>query len=261
MIFYLEVNMFIDTHCHLFNEYYDNIDEIIKKCKDNNVKRIIVSGVDMKSNKEVLELVNKFDIVYGSIGFHPTELKEFSYDDLVWLEQHINDNKIVAIGEIGLDYHYDDTDKGKQIDILKRQLEIAKKHNKPIIIHSRDAIRDTYDMMKEYKLRGSIHCYSGSVEMAREFTKLGYIIGVGGVVTYKNSRTLKEVVKETPLSYILLETDAPYLSPEPYRGKKNDSSNIGEIAKVIADLKNTSILEVSKVTTENAEDLFDFSSK
>ena len=253
--------MYIDTHSHLFSEYYDNIDEIINKCKDKNIKRIIVSGVDMKSNKEVLELVNKYDIVYGSIGFHPTELKDFCYRDLDWLEEHINDNKIVAVGEIGLDYHYDDTDKVLQFDVLRRQLEIAKKYNKPIVFHSIDAIEDTYNILEEYSLRGTIHCFSGSVEMARKFIKLGYMIGVGGVVTYKNSRILKEVVKDIDLSYILLETDAPYLSPEPYRGTKNDSSNIPVIANVIADLKNTSILEVSRVCTDNAESLFDFSSK
>lgn len=253
--------MFIDTHCHLFNEYYDNIEEIINKCKSNNIKRIIVSGVDMKSNMEVLDLVKRYDIIYGTLGFHPTELENFSYDDLVWLEEHINDDKIVAVGEIGLDYHYDDTDKERQYDILKRQLDIAKKYNKPIVFHSRDAIGDTYNILKEYKLRGSIHCYSGSVEMAREFTKLGYMIGVGGVVTYKNSKVLKEVVRDIDLSYILLETDAPYLSPEPYRGKKNDSSYIGEIAKVIGELKGVSILDISRATTSNAECLFDFSSK
>lgn len=253
--------MFIDTHAHLFSEYYDDIDEIINKCRKKNIKRIIVSGVDMKSNMEVLELVNKYDIVYGSIGFHPTELDDFSYNNLDWLEEHINDNKIVAIGEIGLDYHYDNTDKNKQYEILRRQLEFAKKYNKPIVFHSRDTIRDTYNILNEYKLKGVVHCYSGSVEMAREFTKLGYMIGVGGVVTYKNGRVLKEVVKEIDLSYILLETDAPYLSPEPYRGSRNDSSNIPVIAKVVAELKNTSIEEVSKVTTMNAERLFDFSSK
>ena len=253
--------MFIDTHSHLFKEYYENIDDIVKKCMDNNIKRIIVSGVDMRSNMEVLELVSKYDIVYGSLGFHPTELDDFCYDDLVWLENHINDNKIVAIGEIGLDYHYDDTDKKKQLDVLKRQLEIAKEYNKPIIFHSRDSIGDTHNILKEYKLRGSIHCFSGSVEMAREFTKLGYMIGIGGVVTYKNSRVLKEVVKDIDLSYILLETDAPYLSPEPFRGARNDSSNIEEIAKVIAELKGISILDVSRVTTDNAEGLFDFFNK
>lgn len=253
--------MYIDTHCHLFNEYYENIEEIINRCKENDIKRIIVSGVDMKSNKEVLELISKYDIVYGTIGFHPTELNDFDYSDLEWLEEHINDDKIVAVGEIGLDYHYDDTDKEKQIDILRRQLEIAKKYSKPIVFHSRDAIGDTYNILKEYKLNGCIHCYSGSVEMAHEFIKLGYMIGVGGVVTYKNGRVLKEVVKEIPLSYILLETDAPYLSPEPYRGTRNDSSNIVEIAKVIAELKDIPIIEISSATTSNAEGLFDFSSK
>lgn len=253
--------MFVDTHCHLFKEYYENIDDIISRCKENNVKKIIVSGVDKKSNIEVLELVNKYDIVYGTLGFHPTELKDFCCDDLDWLEEHVNDNKIVAVGEIGLDYHYDDTDKVLQFDVLRRQLEIAKKYNKPIVFHSRDAIEDTYNILEEYRLRGTIHCFSGSVEMARKFVKLGYMLGVGGVVTYKNSRILKEVVKDIDLSYILLETDAPYLSPEPYRGTKNDSSNIPVIANVIADLKNTSILEVSRVCTDNAESLFDFSSK
>ena len=253
--------MFVDTHCHLFKEYYENIDDIISRCKENNVKKIIVSGVDKKSNIEVLELVNKYDMVYGTLGFHPTELKDFCYRDIDWLEEHINDNKIVAVGEIGRDYHYDDTDKVLQFDVLRRQLEIAKKYNKPIVFHSRDAIEDTYNILEEYSLRGTIHCFSGSVDMARKFIKLGYMIGVGGVVTYKNSRILKEVVKDIDLSYILLETDAPYLSPEPYRGTKNDSSNILVIANVIAELKNTSILDVSRVCTGNAESLFDFSSK
>ena len=253
--------MFIDTHCHLFNEYYDSIEEIIRKCKDNNIKRIIVSGVDMKSNREVLELTQKYDMVYGSIGFHPTELQDFCYDDLKWLEEHINDKKIVAVGEIGLDYHYDNTDKERQMDVLRRQLEIAKKYDKPIIFHSRDSIGDTYNMLEEYKLRGSIHCYSGSVELARKFTSLGYMIGIGGVVTFKNSRILKEVVKDVDLAYILLETDAPYLSPEPLRGTKNDSSNIPIIAEAIAEIKGVSILDVSRVSSANAERLFDFFSK
>lgn len=253
--------MFIDTHCHLFKEYYDNIDDIVNKCKENNISKIIVSGTDMKSNKEILELVDKYDIVYGSLGFHPTELNDFDYDNLKWLEEHINDNKIVAVGEIGLDYHYDNTDKEKQVDILRRQLEIAEKYNKPIIFHSRDAIGDAYDILKEYKLTGSIHCFSGSVEMAKKFVSLGYMIGVGGVVTYKNSKVLKEVVREIPLSYILLETDAPYLSPEPLRGTANDSSNIAIIAGVIADLKNISVEEVSMVTLESSSTVFDFSLK
>lgn len=253
--------MFIDTHCHIFSEYYSNIEEIILKCLDNNVRKIIVSGCDMKSNEEVIRLVNKYDCVYGTLGFHPTELDDFSFDYLNYLEDNINNKKIVAVGEIGLDYHYDNTDNEKQIMVFRRQLDIASKYNKPIIVHSRDSIQDTYNILKEYNLKGSIHCFSGSKEMAREFIKIGYKIGVGGIITYKNAKTIKEVVKDIDLSYILLETDSPYLSPEPYREKSNDPSNIPIIAEVIADIKNVSILEVARVTTMNAEGLFDFSRK
>lgn len=253
--------MFIDTHCHIFNEYYSDIEEVINRCKENNIKRIVVSGCDMKSNREVLELANKYDIVYGTIGFHPGELDDFSFDDLKWLEENINNDKIVGIGEIGLDYHYEGIDKEKQKEVLRGQLDIAEKYNKPIVFHSRDAIGDTLDILKEYNLRGSIHCFSGSVEMAREFTKLGYMIGVGGIVSYKNAKTIKEVVKDTDLAYIILETDSPYLSPEPYRGSVNEPSRIPVIAKVVADIKNVSITDVARVCTDNAERLFDFSLK
>lgn len=250
--------MFIDTHCHIFNEYYNNIDEIIEECKINNVNRIIVSGCDMKSNREVLELVNKYDIVYGTLGFHPTELGSFDDSDFEWLENNINNKKIVAVGEIGLDYHYDDTDKEKQLMVFKRQLDIAEKYNKPIVVHSRDAIGDTYDLLKKYKLKGTIHCFSGSVEMARLFTELGYKLGIGGIITYKNAKTIKEVLKDTDLSYILLETDSPYLAPTPYRGETNKPSYIPVIADEVASLKNTTIVEIARVTTMNAEAIFDF---
>lgn len=251
--------MFVDTHCHIFNEYYNNIDEIVSKAKDNGVNKIIVNGCDYKSNLEVLELIKKYDIIYGAIGFHPTELDEFDESYFNFLEENINNPKIVAVGEIGLDYHYDDTDREKQKLVFKRQLDIAQKYNKPIIVHSRDSIGDTYNILKEYKLKGSIHCFSGSVEMAREFTKLGYYIGIGGIVTYKNAKTIKEVVKDISLSYILLETDSPYLAPVPYRGSDNNPSYIPLIANEISMLKDTSITEVSRVTTSNAEGLFDFS--
>lgn len=250
--------MFIDTHCHIFNEYYNNIDEIIAECKSNNVNRIIVSGCDMKSNREVLELVNKYDIIYGTLGFHPTELDNFDNNYFEWLENNINNKKIVGIGEIGLDYHYDDTDKEKQLMVFKRQLDIAEKYHKPIIVHSRDAIGDTYNLLKKYKLNGSIHCFSGSIEMARLFTGLGYKLGIGGIITYKNAKTIKEVLKDTDLAYILLETDSPYLAPSPYRGTSNKPSYIPIIADVVANLKNTTISEVARVTTMNAEAIFDF---
>lgn len=250
--------MYIDTHCHITRNDYNDIPFLIDKIKNNGVKKIIVNGCDMASNLEVLELVKKYDIVYGAIGFHPTELEDFDEMNLLWLEEHINDDKIVALGEIGLDYHYDNTDKNKEISVFKRQLHIANKYNKPIIVHSRDAIQDTLDILKEYDLIGSIHCFSGSLEMAREFIKNGYLIGVGGVVTYKNAKNIINVIKNVDLEYILLETDSPYLTPEPYRNLKNDSSYIPLIADRVAEIKDVEVSLVEKTTSENAERLFDF---
>lgn len=250
--------MYIDTHCHVLHDYYDNIDEIINKCKNNGVSKIVISGCDIETNKEVLELVNKYDIIYGTIGFHPTELNDFREDYFDFLEKNIMNKKIVGIGEIGLDYHYEDTDKKKQINVFTRQLEIAEKYEKPIVVHSRDSIQDTYNILSNYKLKGSIHCFSGSVEMAKLFTKLGYKLGVGGIITYKNAKNIKEVVKNIDLSYILLETDSPYLSPEPHRGTKNDPSNIPFIVEAIADIKSVSKIDVARITTDNAIAEFDF---
>ena len=253
--------MFIDTHAHLFKEYYSDLDDVILECLNNGVNKIIVSGCDMASNKEVLELVSKYDCIYGTLGFHPTELDDFKDEYFDWLEDNINNRKIVGVGEIGLDYHYGDTNRELQKMVFKRQLDIASRNGKPIVVHSRDAIGDTYNILKDYKLRGSIHAFSGSVEMAQEFIKLGYMIGVGGVVTFKNAKNIKEVVKSVPLAYILLETDSPYLTPEPYRGEVNSSKNIPLIANKIAELKEVSNIDVSRVTSDNAERIFDFSSK
>ena len=253
--------MFIDTHAHLFKEYYSDLDDVILECLNNGVNKIIVSGCDMASNKEVLELVSKYDCIYGTLGFHPTELDDFKDEYFDWLEDNINNRKIVGVGEIGLDYHYEDTTRELQKMVFKRQLDIASRNKKPIVVHSRDAIGDTYNILKDYKLRGSIHAFSGSVEMAQEFIKLGYMIGVGGVVTFKNAKNIKEVVKSVPLAYILLETDSPYLTPEPYRGEVNSSKNIPLIANKIAELKEVSNIDVSRVTSDNAERIFDFSSK
>lgn len=248
----------IDTHCHIYSEYYDDIPKLIDEISKAGIEKVIVNGCDMKSNLEVLELVKKYDIVYGALGFHPTELENFNDECISWLDKHINDDKIVAIGEIGLDYHYDDTDKILQKDVFKKQLDIAKKYNKPVIVHSRDAIKDTYDMLSNYEIKGSIHCYSGSLEMAREFIKLGYYIGIGGVCTYKNSKNIINVLENVPLSYILLETDSPYLSPEGKRGEVNSPVNIPIIVNKISEVKNTSNEEVIRITTDNANSLFDF---
>ena len=250
--------MFIDTHCHISKEYFDDIPNLIDKIVKSGVNKVIVNGCDMKSNLEVLELVEKYDIVYGALGFHPTELDDFSDEQLIWLEKNINNKKIVAIGEIGLDYHYDTTDKVKQKEVFEKQLQIASKYHKPVIVHSRDAINDTYNIISKYNVIGSLHCFSSSKEMAERFIKLGFYIGIGGVCTYKNAKEIKEVIKAIDLEYIILETDTPYLSPEPVRKEKNTPCNIPIIASYIASLKDVDLSIVSRVTSANASRLFDF---
>lgn len=253
--------MFIDTHCHISKEYFDDIPNLIDKIVKSGVNKVIVNGCDMKSNLEVLELVEKYDIVYGALGFHPTELDDFSDEQLIWLEKNINNKKIVAIGEIGLDYHYDNTDKVKQKEVFEKQLQIASKYHKPVIVHSRDAINDTYNIISKYNVIGSLHCFSSSKEMAERFIKLGFYIGIGGVCTYKNAKEIKEVIKAIDLEYIILETDTPYLSPEPVRKEKNTPCNIPIIASYIALLKDVDLSIVSRVTSANASRLFDFFQK
>lgn len=250
--------MFIDTHCHISKEYFDDIPNLIDNIVKSGVNKVIVNGCDMKSNLEVLELVEKYDIVYGALGFHPTELDDFSDEQLIWLEKNINNKKIVAIGEIGLDYHYDNTDKVKQKEVFEKQLQIASKYHKPVIVHSRDAINDTYNIISKYNVIGSLHCFSSSKEMAERFIKLGFYIGIGSVCTYKNAKEIKEVIKAIDLEYIILETDTPYLSPEPVRKEKNTPCNIPIIASYIASLKDVDLSIVSKVTSANASRLFDF---
>lgn len=253
--------MFIDTHCHISKEYFDDIPNLIDKIVKSGVNKVIVNGCDMKSNLEVLKLVEKYDIVYGALGFHPTELDDFSDEQLIWLEKNINNKKIVAIGEIGLDYHYDNTDKVKQKEVFEKQLQIASKYHKPVIVHSRDAINDTYNIISKYNVIGSLHCFSSSKEMAERFIKLGFYIGIGGVCTYKNAKEIKEVIKAIDLEYIILETDTPYLSPEPVRKEKNTPCNIPIIASYIASLKDVDLSIVSRVTSANASRLFDFFQK
>ena len=248
--------MFIDTHCHIVSEYYDDIDEVIKNAIDNGVLKIIINGYNMQSNREVLELVKKYDIVYGALGIQPEELYDYNDDSLKFIEEHINDEKIIAVGEIGLDYHYD-TDKELQKELFKRQLEIAYKYNKPVIIHSRDCIQETYNILKESKVKGTMHCYSGSKEMALEFIKIGFLIGIGGVSTFKNAKNIVDVIKYIPLEYIILETDSPYLTPEPYRGKRNEPMYIPIVAKRVAGIKGLDIKEIERTTTDNARRLFD----
>ena len=248
--------MLVDTHCHIFNEYYEDIDKVIKSAKDNGIGMLIVNGIDKHSNEEVLRLISKYDIVYGALGIQPEAVETTTLEDFKFIEEHINDDKVLAIGEIGLDYHYD-IDREKQKEVFKRQLELAKKYNKPVIVHSRDCIGETYDILKTSGVKGIMHCYSGSVEMAREFCKIGFYLGIGGIVTFKNAVKLLKVIKEIPLEYIVLETDSPYLSPEPYRGRTNEPANVSVILQRICDIKGLNYNDACDVTTGNVLRLFD----
>ena len=245
--------MLIDTHCHLSYDDYDNLDEIIKDMNGF----MIASGCNDKTNQEVLELIKKYDNVYGTLGIHPEEINNISNNSFKFIENNLSNPKIVAIGEIGLDYYWTKDNIDRQKEIFEYQVKLAQKYNKPIVVHSREAIQDTYDILKKYDVTGSIHCFSSSLEMAQEFIKLGYKIGVGGTVTFKNSKKLQEIVKKLDLRNILLETDSPYLSPEPFRGKKNKPSNVYYVALKIAELKNIDYKEVLDITNANAIQEFD----
>ena len=245
--------MLIDTHCHLSNEDYENLNQVI-----NNMDGIMIaSGCDNKTNKEVLELIKKYPNVYGTLGIHPSEIDSITNDSLKNIEDNINNPKIVAIGEIGLDYYWVKDNKEKQKEIFIKQLELAKKYKKAVVIHTRESIGDAYNILKKYKLKGTIHCFSSSLEMAKEFIKLGYKIGIGGVLTFKNSIKLQEIVKELDIKDILIETDSPYLTPEPYRGKKNEPSNVLYVAKKVSELKNMKLEDVINITSKNAVQEFD----
>lgn len=255
--------MFIDTHAHLSYSFGVNPPVFISNANNAGVEKIIVSCCDKESILEGLELIEKFNNIYLTVGFHPENAGRQDNagnvcdEDLLWLEDIVsNCSKVVGIGEIGLDYYWVKDNKDEQKDLFIKQLEIAKKFNLPLVIHSRDSIQDTYDILSKYDLKGDIHCFSGSSEMAKKFIELGYVIGIGGVVTFSNSK-LYEVVKEIGLDNIVLETDSPYLSP--FRGRNNESCNIPIIAEKISEVLDVSVEEVRDITTRNANRLFDLS--
>lgn len=248
--------MFIDTHCHLSYEDYDDIDLVIKENREANVGKIIISGCSKDWIDESLKLASKYNDVYVTLGYHPSEVDFVTDDMLVDLKEQLLNEKVVGLGEIGLDYYYGKDNKEKQLELFKKQLKIAEDMNLVVVIHSRDATEDTINCLKNYKVKGVIHCFSGSVETAKIYVSMGYKLGIGGVVTFKNSK-LFEVVKEVGIKNIVLETDSPYLAPTPYRGQKNSSKYIPIIAEYIANILDISVEEVSSITTENACELFD----
>ena len=246
--------MIIDTHCHVIDLEYDNIDEIINRFKDNIM---IISGYDSISNRNVIDIVKKYKNVYGTLGFHPSEVDKFSEEEFNYIKNNINNSKIVGIGEIGLDYHYGSNNKEKQIKMFKSLLDLAQSENISVVIHTRDAAQDTMNILKNYKLKVDIHCFGYSLEIAKECIKRGYRLGIGGVLTFKNSKKMVDIVSNIPIENILLETDSPYLTPEPFRGKKNEPFYLSYVIDKISEIKKISIDEVKKITTKNAKEQFD----
>lgn len=253
--------MLIDTHVHLNAEQYDeDITEVIQRALDANVQKMIVVGFDRPTITRAMELVEEYEFLYAAIGWHPVDAIDCTDEDLQWIETLATHPKVVAIGETGLDYHWDKSPKDVQKEIFRKQIALAKRVKLPIVIHNRDATEDCISILHEENAKevgGVMHSFSGSVETA-EFciNKLNFIISLGGPVTFKNAKIPKKVAEEIPLKYIMLETDAPYLTPHPYRGKRNEPSYIPLIAEQIAALKGITVEEVAKITTENAHRLF-----
>ena len=251
--------MLFDTHVHLNSEEYKNVNEVIERARENGVTKMVVVGYDLESSIKAVEIASNFDFIYASIGIHPSEAKKAKISDFEAIEAMMNNEKVVAVGEIGLDYHWDSDNKEQQKDFFVRQLKLASKHKKPVVIHSRDAAQDTYDILKENKFmyeKGIMHCYSYSKEMAELFVGLGLSLAFGGALTFTNAKENKLVVENTSIKNLLLETDAPYLTPHPFRGKLNEPKYIYLVAEKIAEIKKIKKEEVERITYENACNLF-----
>lgn len=252
--------MIFDTHAHYDDEAFDeDRDALLKQMQPSGIGRIVNIGASMKTSAFTIELTRQYEFVYGAVGVHPNEVGDMKDSDLDQLKQWAALDKIVAVGEIGLDYHYDEPSRKIQFQWFEAQLTLAGQAGLPVIIHSREAARDTVDMMKSLHagdLGGVVHCYSYTKELAREFLNMDYYFGIGGVLTFPNAKKLREAVEYIPMDKIVLETDCPYLAPVPNRGKRNSSLNLPYVVEVLAQLKGLTKEEVEAVTFENAEKLY-----
>lgn len=252
--------MIIDTHAHYDDEAFDEDREsLLSSMSAAGIGFIVNMGASLRGCRDTIALTEQYEFMYGAIGVHPSDVEELDEQSFHWLQENSRQSKIVAIGEIGLDYHYPEPDEQVQKYWFERQLELARAEKKPVVIHSREAAKDTLDMMKSLhaeEIGGVIHCFSYGKEMAREYVDMGFYIGVGGVITFKNGKKLKEVVDFLPLDRIVLETDCPYLAPEPYRGKRNSSLNLPYVVDVIAEIKKIPAEEVIRITEQNARKLY-----
>lgn len=252
--------MFIDTHVHLnADQYEEDVDEVIARAVDAGVKRMVVVGFDRKTINKAMALAERYSFLFVVVGWHPVDAIDCTEEDLLWIESLAAHPKVVGIGETGLDYHWDKSPKDTQQSIFRKQIQLAKKVNLPIIIHNRDATADVVRILREEgaeQVGGIMHCYGGSVETAEECIKMNFLISLGGPVTFKNARMPKEVATEVSLDHLLIETDAPYLAPHPFRGKRNEPAYVTLVAEEIARLKGLTVEEVARRTTENALKLF-----
>ncbi|WP_025028173.1 TatD family hydrolase [Caldalkalibacillus mannanilyticus] len=252
--------MLFDTHTHLNDEAFSaDRDEVMQRALDEGVSLLVNVGFNRQTIPQTLELAEKYDFVYAAVGWHPHDAKDMKEEDLAWIEELSAHKKVVAIGEMGLDYYWDNSPRDVQKEVFRQQIALAKKVKKPIIIHDRDAHRDVVDILKEEgasEVGGVMHCFGGSVEIAKECLDLNFYISFGGPLTFKNAKKPKEVAMQIPLDRILIETDSPYLTPHPYRGKRNESSYVKHVAQSLAELRGLSYEEVCRITMENGKRLF-----
>ena len=249
--------MIIDSHAHYDDEAFEeDRDNLLQSMQSHGIEKIINVGANIKGSMVSIALSEQYPFIYAAVGVHPSDTEELDEEKIAWMKEVSEKEKVVAIGEIGLDYYWPEPDREIQKKWFIRQMELAQEVNMPVIIHSRDAAQDTIEILKQFPANGVIHCYSYTKESAKEFLKMGYYFGIGGVLTFKNARKLKEAVMEIPMDRILLETDSPYLAPEPNRGKRNSSLNIPYVVKELAQLKGISEEEVINITTENTKRLF-----
>lgn len=252
--------MIFDTHAHYDDKQFDqDREELLASMKDNGIGTIVDVGSNMETSAWIVETVKRYPMMYGAVGVHPSDTADLTESDMDTLKKYATMERILAIGEIGLDYYWDEPEREIQKKWFEAQIELAREVKLPIIIHSRDAAKDTYDIMKALhaeEIGGVVHCFSYSKEMARQFLDMGFYIGIGGVVTFKNAKTLKEVAAYAPLDRIVLETDCPYLSPEPNRGKRNSSLNLNYVAEALSQIKGVDKEELIAVTEENARRLY-----
>lgn len=255
--------MIFDTHAHYDDDAFNqDREQVLKSLTDHGIEAVVNVGASIQTTKNTLQLMEQYPFIYGAVGVHPSSTAELDEHLMVWLREVSSKPKVVAIGEIGLDYYWDEPEREIQKHWFIRQMELARDVKLPLVIHSRDAAKDTLELMNEHKagdMGGVIHCFSYGTEIAREFLNMGFYLGIGGVLTFNNAKKLKEVVAYTPIDRIVLETDCPYLSPVPNRGKRNSSLNLPYVAEAVSEMKGISVEDVIEITRRNARKMYGLS--